>query len=93
MDLVRESQESFTADVSQDGAGEWRDDVGAKYFEVHQEENLSGPAESAFETLPEEEGIEVALVTTERRLSCLTRNHTGHKNLLKASAPRTTDPW
>jgi hypothetical protein len=53
-------------DVSQDGAGEQRDDDGVKCFEVHQEENLSGLAESPLETLPEEDGIDVALVTTER---------------------------
>ena len=65
--LRRES----TADVPLDGAGEWRDDVGAGCVEVQQEENLSGPAESALDALPEEEGIEGGLVTTEKRLYCL----------------------
>ncbi|PQE05361.1 Glis family zinc finger 1 protein [Rutstroemia sp. NJR-2017a BBW] len=61
------------ADVSQDGAGVWRDGVGIECVEVHQEEeeDLSGPAESTLETLPEEEGTEGALMTMERRLSCL----------------------
>lgn len=48
---------------------------------MHQEEeDLSSPAELALEALPEEEGIEVALVTTERRLSCLkTQPHLAQK--------------
>lgn len=52
-----------TSDVSQDGAGNQRGDNRVKCFEVHQEENLSSPAEPPLETLPEEEGIDMALVT------------------------------
>jgi hypothetical protein len=37
---------------------------------MHLEENLSGSAEPALETSLEEEGTDVALVTTERKLSC-----------------------
>lgn len=59
-------------DVLRNGAGGWRDGAGVKCVEVHQEEeDLSGPAESALETLPAEEGIEVALVTPKGRFSCL----------------------
>jgi hypothetical protein len=63
----------IAADVAQDCTGTWRDGVGAERVEVHQEEeeDLSGPAESALETLPEDEGIEAALVNMKRRLSCL----------------------
>jgi hypothetical protein len=74
------------ADVSQDDAGRWRDGVGVKCVELHQED-LSRPAESVLETLPEEEGIEVALVATERRLSCLkTQLHTAQKSCQSTSS-------
>lgn len=59
-----------TSDVYQNGAGEQRDDDRAESFEMHRGENLSGPAEGALETSPEERGIDVALMTTERILSC-----------------------
>lgn len=57
------------SDVYQNGAGERRDDDGVESVEMHLQENLSGPAELALETLPEEERIDVALMTTERKLS------------------------
>lgn len=66
------------ADVSQGGEGGWRDCGGIRCVEVHQEEeeeeDLSGPAESAFETSPEEGGTESALMPTERRL-CWLKTH------------------
>jgi len=67
--------------VSQDGAGNQRDDDDGVCLEVHQEENLSGPPELPLETLPEEEGIDVALVTAEKKLSCSnTQSHEAHKS-------------
>jgi hypothetical protein len=57
------------SDVYQNGAGERRDDDGVESFEIHRE-NLSGPLEPALETAPEEEAIDVALITAERKLSC-----------------------
>ncbi|KAH7364015.1 hypothetical protein BKA65DRAFT_127544 [Rhexocercosporidium sp. MPI-PUGE-AT-0058] len=69
------------ADVPQGGAGGWRDGGGVECVEVHkdegkeeeegEEENLPGPAESAFETSPDKGRTEGTLTTTERRLSWL----------------------
>jgi hypothetical protein len=68
-------------DISQDGAGNQRDNDGVKCFEVYQEENLSGPAELSLETLAEEEGIDVALVTLEKKLSYLnTQSYEAYKS-------------
>jgi hypothetical protein len=61
--------------------GERRDDDGVESFEIHREENLSGSAEPALETSPQEEGIYVALMTTERKPSCSnTQPHEAQKS-------------
>jgi hypothetical protein len=70
-----------TSDFYQNSAGEQEDDDGAESFEMHRGENLSGPAEGALETSPDERGIHVARMTTERILSCSnTQPHEAQKS-------------
>lgn len=75
-------------DISQDDAGGWGYGVRVKCVEKHQEEeDLSSSAESALETLPAEEGIEVALMNTERRVSYLkTQPHVAQKSCQSTSS-------
>ncbi|KFY93577.1 hypothetical protein V498_04347 [Pseudogymnoascus sp. VKM F-4517 (FW-2822)] len=56
-------------DVYQNIAGERRDVDGVESVEMHREENISGLAELALEILPEGERIDVALMSTERKVS------------------------
>lgn len=67
------------ADIPQGGAGGWRDGGGVECVEVRQEErkeekeeeDLSGPSQSALEIFSEEEGTEDTLISIDRRLPWL----------------------
>jgi len=47
-----------------------RGENGVEDLKMHQDENLSHPAQQTLETLPQEEGADVAPVTADYEVSC-----------------------